>query len=496
MSFQQFFVILRKYLIVKLKRRYAFWSGIDLGTTFSCVGVFQAGTGERIVFRPEENKTTIPSIIAFTPQMYSQHVRVHEISVNDREFQSARRQAEVNPHNTLYDAKRFIGKTFSEEEVVDLQVIYPFRLFRRSNGSVHFAVEHAETTPYGTPLSPEEQEEEKRNEEGKSIASSSSSSSSSSSLTYISPEEVGAIIIKRLKETAEEELSTSMQPVVVKRTVISVPADFGSSQRNATSWAAEIAGLHVVRIVSEPTAAALAYGVDKEAGTSLVMVVDLGGGTLDVSLLRKRNGMFWVLGMAGDNRLGGQDFNRRLRRHLSARLHKEHGMDLVEPGDIQRLTEECERIKIELSVKKESQISMRKLGDGENVAQLIITREEFEDVNKELFKKVLVPVDAALEMASVTRPDIDSIVLVGGSTRVPRVRELISEHFGGKELDTRVDPELAVTMGVAIQAGVISGTWPVPVSAVELPMKDGAIVKRQVSSELDDDDDDDEEDYD
>jgi len=456
--------------------------GIDLGTTFSCVGVFQAGTGERIVFRPEENKTTIPSIIAFTPQ---------GILVG----REARRQAEVNPHNTLYDAKRFIGKTFSEEEVVDLQVIYPFRLFRRSNGSVHFAVEHAETTPYGTPLSPEEQEEEKRNEEGKSIASSSSSSSSSS-LTYISPEEVGAIIIKRLKETAEEELSTSMQPVVVKRTVISVPADFGSSQRNATSWAAEIAGLHVMRIVSEPTAAALAYGVDKEAGTSLVMVVDLGGGTLDVSLLRKRNGMFWVLGMAGDNRLGGQDFNRRLRRHLSARLHKEHGMDLVEPGDIQRLTEECERIKIELSIKKESQISMRKLGDGENVAQLIITREEFEDVNKELFKKVLVPVDAALEMASVTRPDIDSIVLVGGSTRVPRVRELISEHFGGKELDTRVDPELAVTMGVAIQAGVISGTWPVPVSAVELPMKDGAIVKRQVSSELDDDDDDDEEDYD
>jgi len=433
--------------------------GVDLGTTFSCVGAFQAGSGERLVFRPEENKTTIPSIVAFTKE---------GILVG----REARRQAEINPENTLFDAKRFIGRSFTEEERDDLQKIYSFNLIRLSNGSIHFAVKFAEDTPYGRPLNSSVLEKASKYPKG---------------VTLIAPEEVGSIIIKRLKETAEKALSTPYRTISVSRVVMSVPADFSQSQRNATSWAAEIAGLEVMRIVSEPTAAALAYGVDKEPGTSLVLVVDLGGGTLDVSLLRKRNGMFWVLGMAGDNRLGGQDFNRQLMRHLLGKIERKAGSKMTDPGDLQRLSEECERAKITLSTQQHTMISLD-FGD-ERSLSFNLSRSEFEMVNEDLFKKVLVPIDAALEFGSVMHSDIDSVVLVGGSTRVPRVRDLISVHFGGKEVDTRVDPELAVTMGVSIQAGVIGGTWPVPVSAVELPMKDGSIQKINVDGDDDEDED-------
>ncbi|GAB5368261.1 hypothetical protein AAMO2058_001304000 [Amorphochlora amoebiformis] len=436
--------------------------GVDLGTTFSCVGAFQAGSGERLVFHPEDNKTTIPSIVAFTPT---------GILVG----REARRQAEVNPENTLFDAKRFIGKSFSGMERDKLQAIYPFHLVRRSNGSINFLVKNAENTPYGSPIP-------------QNIPLPSLPSGQKQDLTtlrLIAPEEVGAIIISRLKEAAEKELTSRFQPVSVHRAVISVPADFDQSQRNATRWAAEIAGLEVMRIVSEPTAAALAYGVDKEPGTSLVLVVDLGGGTLDVSLLRKRNGMFWVLGMAGDNRLGGQDFNRNLKLFLGNKLADlRGGKPITDPGDLQRLSEECEKVKIELSTIHEAEVNVEI--EGEKTYNLKVTRDDFEMVNKMLFKRVLLPIDAAIEMGEIKHSEVDSIVLVGGSTRVPRVRELISGHFGGKEVDTRVDPELAVTIGVSIQAGVIGGTWPVPVSAVELPMKDGKISKIQLGTDEDD----------
>lgn len=417
--------------------------GIDLGTTFSCVGAFQSGTGEQLVFRVEDNKTTIPSIVAFTPSGV----------LIGRE---ARRQAEENPQNTLFDAKRFIGRRFSKREVEVLQRAYAFRLVHSPDGSVRFAVGGPDR-PGGPPEA-----------------------------RLVSPEEVGTIIIRRLLESADRELSTRWRPVTVSKAVISVPADFSASQKNATRRAAETAGLEVLRIVSEPTAAALAYGVDKKPGTSFVLVVDLGGGTLDVSLLRKRNGMFWVLGMTGNNRLGGQDFNRRLRAHLLDRIRQETGRTLTEAGDIQRLTEECERVKLELSTAQEARVRFNVEEAATAAASgfeysVVVSRNEFEMVNDDLFRKVLVPIEAALEMAQVRRADVDHIVMVGGSTRVPRVRELISEYFGGKELDTRVDPELAVAIGVSIQAGVIGGMWPVPVSAVELPSDD--IEKVQVADE-------------
>uniref|UniRef100_A0A6V3MLL3 Uncharacterized protein n=1 Tax=Lotharella globosa TaxID=91324 RepID=A0A6V3MLL3_9EUKA len=331
--------------------------GIDLGTTFSCVGAFQAGSGERLIFRPEENKTTIPSIIAFTTQ---------GILVG----RAARRQAETNPHNTLWDAKRFIGRTFTGEEMEALQKLYPFTLVRRSNGSVHFMVEHAEGTPYGT-VPPEEEGLPTLKGEG---------------VRLIAPEEVGAVIIDQLRKVAQKEVTTALRPVEIKRCVISVPADFNTAQRNATRWAAELAGMEVMRIVSEPTAAAMAYGVDREPGTSLVLVVDLGGGTLDVSLLRKRNGKFWVLGMAGDNRLGGQDFNRRLRRYALSKIEEKRGKPLTAPGDLERLSEECERVKLSLSVSQTETVQFNITGEGD--FSFGITRGDFEDVNRELFKKV------------------------------------------------------------------------------------------------------------
>mmetsp|Transcript_13917 Transcript_13917/g.21028 ORF Transcript_13917/g.21028 Transcript_13917/m.21028 type:complete len:472 (-) Transcript_13917:95-1510(-) len=433
--------------------------GIDLGTTFSCVGAFQAGTGDRLVFHPEENKTTIPSIVGFTPE---------GVLIG----RAARRQAETNPKNTIYDAKRFIGRSFSPKDLEKMQALYPFPLYRRENGSINFIVENAESSGYGVPL----------------CSIKDSKDCEENSFTLIAPEEIGAIIIGRLIKTAEKELSTPMQPIEIKRSVISVPADFDTPQRNATRWAAELAGLEVMRIVSEPTAAALAYGVDKEPGTSLVLVVDLGGGTLDVSLLRKRNGMFWVLGMAGDNRLGGQDFNRALRRYLIDYIQKQSGTTIEDLGVLQRLSEECERAKIDLSTRDSTEISIQLEGQ-DSITRIEITREQFEQINDKLFKRVLVPIDAALAMGSIKHAEIDAIVLVGGSTRVPRVREIISSHFGGKAVDTRVDPELAVTIGVSIQAGVIAGTWPVPVSAVELPMKNGGVVKAQFGDISEDDED-------
>uniref|UniRef100_A0AC34GSF6 Heat shock protein 70 n=1 Tax=Panagrolaimus sp. ES5 TaxID=591445 RepID=A0AC34GSF6_9BILA len=390
-------------------------AGIDLGTTFSSIGVYQAVTGNTEILPDSLGKRSIPSVVGF--------LKNGSVLIGTRAVE----QQEHNPKNTIYDAKRFIGKTFKSDDpqlIADLKR-YPFAVKLDSEGKAYFEVVL------------------------------------DSGIRKVTPEEIGSLIIKYLREIANEKYQTT-----IPQLVISVPAEFDENQRNYTKKAAELAGLEVRRIVSEPTAAALAYGLHKKKGVEYIIVFDLGGGTLDVSILWLQGGVFVTQAMAGNNRLGGQDFNERTQKHIIQIIEKKFNKKIVDKEDIQQLRLAIEEAKLRLTDVPSTNIRLHLRTVGEFNYEL--TRKEFEKLNKDLFDSIVDPLDAALADCNLKPEDIDEIVLVGGSTRIPKVRQVVGSFFG-KAPNYGVDPELAVVTGASVQAGVIGGGWPLQVTAMELP---------------------------
>jgi stress 70 chaperone-associated protein len=396
--------------------------GIDLGTTYSCIGAYEAITGNVYIFENKHGKKTMPSIVSFTKK----GVKVG---------QDALAMAEAYPKLTIYDGKRFIGRNFTDKELNEVANLYQFKLGKNETGRVFYKVEDRGV--------------EKR----------------------VTPEEIGSYIIKELVLDAERNISRS-----ITKAVMSVPTEFDKDQREATKKAAQLAGIDVLRIINEPTAAALAYGLHEHSHITNVMVVDLGGGTLDVSLLNIQGGMFVTMAMAGNNRLGGQDFNNRLLQYFLRTIEEQYGKHLLSMEDIQRLHQLVESVKLNLTIDSHVAVHfpLPSLNSGKSLAafELNITRLTFEKLNKDLFEKVLDPVKKVLEVTELEQSDVDEIVLVGGSTRIPRIRQIIKDYFNGKEPNVSIDPELAVATGVAIQAGILGGAWPLHVSAIEIQNQD------------------------
>jgi stress 70 chaperone-associated protein len=386
--------------------------GIDLGTTFSCVGAYHAKSGHVEILADDRQRRVIPSVVAYD-------VSSRKWLVGD----AAVAQSKSNARNTFYDAKRFIGRPFRDINLMDAEQRYAFEVMNVNN-SPRFQVDNE---------------------------------------TPISPEFVGSLILSELKHTAESRLGVS-----ISKAVMSVPAEFNEMQRNFTVKAAELAGLEVLRVINEPTAAALAYGLNKKAGVSTVMVIDLGGGTLDVSLLNIQGGMFITMAMAGNNRLGGQDFNQRLVMYVLKELERLYGVRVTDVDDLQQLSQAVENVKLNLTnfTSTYLHLSLKSL-NGTWAEDLEISRQLFEKINEDLFMKVLDPIKCVLQSVQMDLTEVDEVVLVGGSTRIPKVRQLIREYFGGKEPNYSIDPDLAVVSGVSLQAGIIGGAWPLQVAAVE-----------------------------
>ncbi|XP_061072765.1 heat shock 70 kDa protein 13 [Conger conger] len=395
--------------------------GLDLGTTFCSVGVFHPGVGDVEVIGDEKGRKSIPSVVSFTS------TEVHA-------GYDALELADSNPHNTIYDAKRFIGKIFDKPEDMERESArYPFKVVY-SNGSVEFLV-------------------------------------STNHSFSVSPEFIGSRLLLKMRKMAERRLG-----VAVQKAVISVPAEFDERQRNYTIRAANLAGLDILRVINEPTAAAMAYGLHK-ADVSNVLVVDLGGGTLDVSLLNKQGAMFFTRAMAGNNKLGGQDFSQRLLQYVMERVRQRFGVPPTRKEDLHHLRQAVEAAKLNLTlwprVLLEVPLHLESGGPGGRAPQAVllqepVTRELFEELNADLFQKILAPVRRVLAEGQLQTEEVDEVVLVGGSTRIPRIRHLIARFFG-KEPNTAVDPDLAVVTGVALQAGIMGGAWPLQVSALEIP---------------------------
>lgn len=375
--------------------------GIDLGTTNSCVAVMD-GAAPRVIENSEGSRTT-PSVVAFTD--------------NERLVgQPARRQAVTNPANTISGVKRLIGRRADDREVSKDESLVPFRIVEGENGDAWV---------------------EARGE-------------------HYSPSQISAMILQKMKDSAESSLGSD-----VSKAVITVPAYFNDAQRQATKDAGTIAGLDVVRIINEPTAAALAYGLDKRAGGTIA-VYDLGGGTFDVTILEIEDGVFEVRSTNGDTFLGGEDFDARIVEHLAESFRKEHGVDLTKDKmALQRLREAAEKAKIELSSASETDINQPFISmDKETGAPLHLvkrlTRAKFEGLVEDLILATLKPCEAALRDAGVRRDEVDEVVLVGGMTRMPRVISEVSRFFG-KEPHKGVNPDEVVALGAAVQAGVLSG---------------------------------------
>jgi molecular chaperone DnaK len=373
--------------------------GIDLGTTNSVVAVMEAG--EPVVIPNAEGGRTTPSVVAFT--------KSGERLVG----QLARRQAAVNPENTVFSIKRFMGRKY--DEVERERKIVPYKVVAGKDGRVEVEIQGKRYTP----------------------------------------EQISAMILQKLKTDAEAYLGEK-----VTDAVITVPAYFNDSQRQATKNAGEIAGLNVVRIINEPTAAALAYGLDKKENEK-ILVFDLGGGTYDVSVLEVGEGVFEVKATNGDTHLGGDDYDRRLVDYVADEFKKEQGIDLRSDRQaLQRLTEAAEKAKIELSSRMETDINLPFITADQNGPKHLdmkITRAKFEQLTADLTEKTITPFNAALKDAGLTPADLDEVILVGGATRMPAILELVKKLTNGKEPHRGVNPDEVVAVGAAIQAGVLKG---------------------------------------
>ena len=373
--------------------------GVDLGTTNSCVAIMEAGNP--VVIANNEGKRTTPSIVAF-------------LKDGDRKIgDPAKRQAVTNPEKTIYSIKRFMGISYEDGLKETSRV--PYKVVKGGNNTPRVQIDDKQ----------------------------------------FSPQEISAAILQKMKQTAEDYVGTE-----IKDAVITVPAYFNDSQRQATIEAGEIAGLNVLRIISEPTAAALAYGLGKTEKSQTVVVFDCGGGTHDVSVLELGDGVFEVLSTDGDTHLGGDDFDQAIIDHLVTTFKTENGIDLTkDPMALQRLKESAEKAKIELSSSPQTEINLPYITAIDGVPKhlvLTLTRSKFEQLTNSLVERTINPCKSALQSAKKKVTDIDEIILVGGSTRIPSIQEAVKNFFG-KEPSKGVNPDEVVALGAAIQGGIIKG---------------------------------------
>jgi len=376
--------------------------GIDLGTTYSCVGIWQNDRVE-IIANDQGNRTT-PSYVAFTDT---------ERLIGD----AAKNQVAMNPENTVFDAKRLIGRRFSDQVVQSDMKHWPFKVVPKEGDKPYIQINFKGET--------------------KTFA----------------PEEISSMVLIKMKEIAEAYLGKT-----VKDAVVTVPAYFNDSQRQATKDAGAIAGLNVMRIINEPTAAAIAYGLDKKkSGECNILIFDLGGGTFDVSLLTLDDGIFEVKATAGDTHLGGEDFDNRLVNHFIEEFKRKYKHDITKnQRAVRRLRTACERAKRTLSSSTQASIEIDSLFEGIDF-YTNITRAKFEELNMDLFRNCIAPVERVLKDSKLDKKSIHEIVLVGGSTRIPKVQQLLQEFFNGKELNKSINPDEAVAYGAAVQAAILKG---------------------------------------
>ncbi|KAJ2698945.1 ATPase with role in protein import into the ER [Coemansia sp. IMI 203386] len=383
------------------KENYGTVIGIDLGTTYSCVAVHKNGRVE--IIANEQGSRITPSWVAFTAD--------GERLIGD----AAKNQAPSNPENTIFDAKRLIGLRYDDKEVKRDMKHWPFEVTNK-DGKPNFRVDV---------------KGDKRT---------------------FSPEEISAMVLGKMKEIAESYLNTK-----VTHAVVTVPAYFNDAQRQATKDAGAIAGLNVLRIVNEPTAAAIAYGLDKKGKERHILVYDLGGGTFDVSVLAIDNGIFEVLATSGDTHLGGEDFDNKVVDHFVQLFKKKTGKDArTDKKAMGKFKREAEKAKRTLSSQMSVRVEIESLHDGEDFSETI-TRAKFEELNNNMFKRTLKPVKQVLEDAGIAKSKIDDIVLVGGSTRIPKVQKILEDFFDGKKPTKGINPDEAVAYGAAVQAGILTG---------------------------------------
>ena len=377
--------------------------GIDLGTTYSCVGVWQNGKVD--IIPNDMGERTTPSYVAFTDT---------ERLVGD----AAKNQITRNPTNTVFDAKRLIGRKYEEREVQDDMKLWPFKIVK-------------------DPKSDRPQVQITYQKQEKKFFA----------------EEISAMVLQKLKQTATDFLGKE-----VKDAIVTVPAYFNDSQRQATKDAGTISGLNVLRIINEPTAAAIAYGLDKQANKKEenVLIFDLGGGTFDVSLLSLEDGLFEVKATNGNTHLGGEDFDNRMVEYCADEFRKKTGINIKKNAKaLRRVRASCEKAKRALSAATQATVDIDALMDGEDL-NIVITRSKFEDLCMDLFKKCIKPLENVLKDGKMSKSQIDEVVLVGGSTRIPKIQSMVKEFFNGKEPNKSINPDEAVAYGAAVQAAIMT----------------------------------------
>ena len=376
--------------------------GIDLGTTYSCVGVWQNGKVD--IIPNDMGERTTPSYVAFTDT---------ERLIGD----AAKNQITRNPTNTVFDAKRLIGRKFEDREVQEDMKLWPFKVVK-------------------DPKSDRPQVQITYQKQQKKFFA----------------EEISSMVLQKLKQTAADFLGKE-----VKDAIVTVPAYFNDSQRQATKDAGTISGLNVLRIINEPTAAAIAYGLDKKnTNEKNVLIFDLGGGTFDVSLLTLEDGLFEVKATNGNTHLGGEDFDNRLVEYCAGEFKRKTGIDIKKNAKaLRRVRASCEKAKRALSAATQATVDIDALMDGEDL-NVVITRSKFEDLNMDLFKKCMPPLENVIKDAKMSKSQVDEIVLVGGSTRIPKIQQMVQEFFNGKEPNKSINPDEAVAYGAAVQAAIMT----------------------------------------